>query len=415
MKRIIMSHWSTPNSYRVRRDGAYSHLNDDQNFYNRNRTIRKDPKKVKRRKKIRHLDTEDELRQLRDLDRLMYSLERDDSRLEGTLNAREDSHFHFHSGHLHSESKYPYEFDNSNDTSQRVIQLAETEGRDQVEQARLGFADDAQRRDAVPFDEPWNDYSANKHSSIVDPHPYPPKYIYTPHRKPKPSAHASSFDSLPQPYTALSLQGDTNSTPRYRPRTSRHSTPHRIGSIDISPIRDVSDFAFPSEENRCLRTSGEDLYSPPRLSRYPPAARSKFDLMPFESYPSSISNFKPSPYGEYKQKRRTSKKSYRYVSPKLDPATIGDFDFDLATKGDFTQYSRKPYPTQKHDKCKLQMSIERPRRISLSSYYHKFVGPPELEIHRLRLPDEYLHLLDKSKYNIIKIEEHPWLVMISHY
>lgn len=54
------------------------------------------------------------------------------------------------------------------------------------------------------------------------------------------------------------------------------------------------------------------------------------------------------------------------------------------------------YPIQKRE-YRQKLSIKRPMRISQSTYYHKIVGPPSLNIHRLRLPDQYLHLLDKSK------------------
>ena len=54
------------------------------------------------------------------------------------------------------------------------------------------------------------------------------------------------------------------------------------------------------------------------------------------------------------------------------------------------------YPLQAHCEKQQEKCVQRPR-IPLAFQYHKIIGPKSLNIHRLRLPSEYLHLLDKSK------------------
>jgi hypothetical protein len=63
------------------------------------------------------------------------------------------------------------------------------------------------------------------------------------------------------------------------------------------------------------------------------------------------------------------------------------------------------YQTEAHYLVQKRRAIQRPR-IPLEFEYHETIGHRSLNIHRLRLPSQYLHLLDKSKFYCIFMKFH---------
>lgn len=86
-----------------------------------------------------------------------------------------------------------------------------------------------------------------------------------------------------------------------------------------------------------------------------------------------------------------------YSPPRLSrqiTTSRGDLLRFLDDKDTITRESR--YPIQKRHHFSDYHHILRPK-IPLTFQYHEIIGPASLNIHRLRLPSQYLHLLDKSK------------------
>ena len=128
----------------------------------------------------------------------------------------------------------------------------------------------------------------------------------------------------------------------------------RLGSGDIRSsfnddtrtdrVRTTSSSAIPMRSTPSISHNRNDLYSPPRLSRHSSSRE--------ELYRSSTG---------------------------------------------FKDNDKNRYPVQSHHvHQQRRAAIQRPR-VPLAFQYYESIGPKSLNIHRLRLPSEYLHLLDKSK------------------
>lgn len=83
-----------------------------------------------------------------------------------------------------------------------------------------------------------------------------------------------------------------------------------------------------------------------------------------------------------------------YSPPRLSRQTVSHEDM-FGSFDDTNERNCNYYPTPKHYQ-QNRVSIPRPK-IALAFQYHEIIGPRSLNIHRLRLPSQYLHLLDKSK------------------
>ncbi len=143
-----------------------------------------------------------------------------------------------------------------------------------------------------------------------------------------------------------------------------------------------------------FRQSGDPFLFPPRSSSS--QARMKQTTTPNCANPDLNFQYEDSSVVDSPFDLRSPPRVSRFPSPSPQ------YNFDLSLQRD--RIDRITYPTQTREYKKKKNIITRPKKIPLSFLYHKIVGSPSMQIHRLRLPERYLHLLDKSKsarrYNV---------------